>query len=101
MRCCGPSVEPGARRRAGPREGDNLLDPAHLAKIRELAEHSPDGLTRLDAIVEGTRYWTEVLTRAVTLAREQGASWKDIGDALGVSPQAAHQRFNVRVTAYM
>lgn len=77
------------------------MDPVHLAEIRELAEHSPDGLTRLDAIVEGTRYWTDVLTRAVTLARQQGASWKEIGDALNVSPQAAHQRFNVRVTAHI
>ena len=75
------------------------MDPDHLAEIRRLAEQSSDGLTRLDAIFEGTKYWTEVLVTAVTLAREQGASWKDIGDALGVSPQAAHQRFKVRVVS--
>ncbi|ONI62644.1 hypothetical protein CSIV_14310 [Microbacterium sp. CSI-V] len=28
-----------------------------------------------------------------TIARENGASWTDVGDALGVSRQAAQQRF--------
>jgi hypothetical protein len=31
----------------------------------------------------------------VGTAREEGASWASIGSALGVSTQAAHQRFNV------
>lgn len=31
--------------------------------------------------------------RAVDLAREQGASWTDVGAALGISRQAAWERF--------
>jgi hypothetical protein len=32
----------------------------------------------------------------VDKAREEGASWADIGAALGVTTQAAHQRFGKR-----
>ena len=32
----------------------------------------------------------------VTNAREQGWSWQDIADALGVSRQAVHQKYNRR-----
>lgn len=64
-----------------------------VANIRRVAEGDPDGLARLDAIQQGTIYWTQVLMRAVKLAREQGATWKEVGDALGVSAQAAHRRF--------
>jgi hypothetical protein len=30
----------------------------------------------------------------VDLARRQGKTWDDIGDALGISGQAAHQRYS-------
>lgn len=73
------------------------MESKNFDELRELAEHSPDGLTRLEAIPEFTKYWTQVLVTAVALARSQGASWKEVGVALGVSPQAAHQRFKVRV----
>ncbi len=32
-------------------------------------------------------------TKAVILARQQGASWTDVGTSLGVSRQAAWERF--------
>lgn len=35
----------------------------------------------------------ELEAKAVTIAREQGASWTDIGSALGISRQAAWERF--------
>jgi|SRR5215207_6318849 len=41
-------------------------------------------------LVDRTR---DVLERAVVYEREQGASWQDIGAALGVSRQTAHERF--------
>lgn len=69
------------------------IDIGDVAEIRRVAESDPEGLARLDAIQQGTVYWTQVLMKAVTLAREQGATWKEIGDALGVSAQAAHGRF--------
>jgi hypothetical protein len=33
----------------------------------------------------------------VTTARGEGASWASIGEALGVTTQAAHQRFSSKV----
>lgn len=32
-------------------------------------------------------------SKAVDLARDQGASWTDVGEALGISRQAAWERF--------
>ena len=34
----------------------------------------------------------------VSFAREAGASWSSIGEALGVTTQAAHQRYGPKVT---
>ncbi len=69
------------------------MAPEEVAKIRRMAEFDDDGLARLDAIHQGTVYWTQVLMEAVRLARKQRATWQQIGDALGVSAQAAHERF--------
>lgn len=69
------------------------MEPEKVAEIRRVAESGAQGLARLDAIRQGTRYWTQVLMTAVALARSQGATWREIGDALGISSQAAHERF--------
>ncbi len=45
---------------------------------------------RVVQLVDHTR---DVLERAVVFEREQGASWQDIGAALGISRQTAHERF--------
>lgn len=46
------------------------------------------------AEVQGARVAVQRLeTRAVRLARAEGASWADIGAVFGVSKQAAHMRF--------
>jgi hypothetical protein len=37
---------------------------------------------------------TEELTMAVNKARQAGASWSDIGEAAGMSRQAAHKRWS-------
>ncbi|MFL6205476.1 MAG: hypothetical protein ACJ739_08995 [Acidimicrobiales bacterium] len=39
------------------------------------------------------------LFELVSFAREEGASWASIGEALGVTTQAAHQRYGPKVTA--
>ena len=39
------------------------------------------------------------LFELVGFAREAGASWSSIGEALGVTTQAAHQRYGPKVTA--
>lgn len=38
----------------------------------------------------------ERLRRAVRAAREAGLTWADVGDVLGVTRQAAHERFSGR-----
>jgi hypothetical protein len=52
------------------------------------------------AALEQARYMVEVIqlaenemAKAVATARAAGASWTQIGDALGMSRQAAHERF--------
>jgi len=65
-----------------------------LALVRRLA----DGPLTLEAGLRATaamRHGLEVLqTELVTTARNEGASWAAIGEALGVTTQAAHQRFS-------
>ena len=39
----------------------------------------------------------ELQSELVTTARNEGASWASIGEALGVTTQAAHQRFSSRM----
>ncbi len=51
---------------------------------------------RLRAIVEGAE---SLQQDAVTAAREAGASWADVGQSLGISRQAAQQRFGARAVA--
>lgn len=65
-----------------------------LALVRRLA----DGPVTLEAGLRTTaalRRGLETLqTELVTTARDEGASWAAIGEALGVTTQAAHQRFS-------
>ncbi len=91
---------------------DALLTPEETARIREgiatavltgpagLAEsleHDPAGYLRL---VEATRIGAEetgrLLREAIQGARAAGHSWDTVGRILGVSRQAAQQRFAVR-----
>jgi hypothetical protein len=60
-----------------------------------------DELRPLEALrrVGRVRLALELLeARAVTVAREQGSSWSAIGQALGNSRQAVHERFADRVS---
>ena len=50
-------------------------------------------LSVVSGIAKGTKAMEAKLREAVNLAREQGASWDEIGKALGVSRQAAWERF--------
>ena len=47
-------------------------------------------LRLLAKVTADTRYDTEC---AVRRARDQGATWAEVGAALGVTQQAAHERF--------
>jgi ATP-dependent Clp protease ATP-binding subunit ClpA len=81
-----------------------MADEAHLAEliadVRERADNQ-DALTLLDAAITVSQTW-EATTDAmvdhfVANARTAGHSWTVIGTRLGVSKQAARQRFTDRV----
>ncbi len=78
-------------------DGDEVL----LAKIRAIddlvrgidVERFPESLGYVQALrmIETTA--ASALTNAVRRARVAGESWARIGKYLGVSPQAAHERY--------
>ncbi|WP_405940785.1 hypothetical protein [Streptomyces sp. NBC_00207] len=94
--------------------GGPLLGPQETVRIREgvaaavlggdedLAaslEHDADGYLRLvDASRVGAEEASRLLREAVQGARAAGHSWDTVGRILGVSRQAAQQRFAVKVT---
>ncbi|WP_127358177.1 helix-turn-helix domain-containing protein [Actinacidiphila soli] len=61
----------------------------------ELAERlrSNDPAVGLRAVSALHRLAEQVETASVALAREQGWSWEQIGDALGVSRQSVHAKY--------
>jgi ATP-dependent Clp protease ATP-binding subunit ClpA len=68
--------------------------------IREIEQYQPQPgavLSRLSAAVLAAerldRVGDEVVDHFVAQARAQGASWSDIGQCMGVSKQAAQQRY--------
>src|SRR5687768_872771 len=71
---------------------DDILDDA----MRDLARHQGGELT-VGVALGATAALRDAADRKlfvlVGYAREAGASWASIGEALGVSTQAAHQRF--------
>ena len=56
------------------------------------ALRSPDPAVRLRAVVALRRLAEQVEEEAVAAAREADWSWDQIGDALGISRQAAHKK---------
>jgi hypothetical protein len=70
-----------------------------LGVARKAAGQQPPTLghaLRAAVDVRGCVDW--ILDEYVTMARSEGATWAEIGDALGVTTQAAHQRYGRRVT---
>ena len=69
---------------------------ATLARVAGAEESDPDRDQLLELVDVTARAGTEtrsLLSEAVTSARAAGASWDAIGRVLGMSRQAAHQRF--------
>lgn len=72
-------------------EIDLAADSALRAAVDELARG--DVTQRLEA-AQRLRHAAEALVaELVAEARKKGATWSDIGDTLGVSTQAAHQKY--------
>lgn len=63
-----------------------------------VVEHTDD-LRRIATASEAIRADEARLREAVEMARAQGRSWNQIATALGVSRQAARQRFSDRAPA--
>lgn len=53
----------------------------------------PTALDRVWALRVIAETAERALRQAVPLARQEGASWEDIGRALGTTRQSAHERF--------
>ena len=63
-------------------------------QITRLIDRRPSAALRTLAYVEA---WQRALIdQAVAAARAEGQSWTDIGAALGITKQAAHERFRDR-----
>lgn len=58
-------------------------------KADSLAGRAPD----LEEVVELAALTTVLTRRAVDLHRQLGATWAEIGESLGITKQAAQQRF--------
>lgn len=75
---------------------------AKLAEEFDPSDTPMDDTTDLRAIaetVDGVRAGEARIRELVTLARGNGRSWGEIGIALGVSRQAARERFSEKVRA--
>ncbi|MCH6171270.1 hypothetical protein [Pseudonocardia alaniniphila] len=59
---------------------------------RRIARGDIEGLATLAALADDI---DQALTNAVTGLRGAGYSWAEIGERLGISRQAAHQRFGL------
>ena len=66
---------------------DRMVDP-------EGANEWPAIIARLSAIEAAAR---DTVLHAITEARDGGESWEKIGQGIGLSRQAAHQRYGARV----
>jgi hypothetical protein len=70
------------------------MNPDSTSPSGDLADavQSTEPAIGLRAAVALRRLAEQVESRHVRLARHQGWSWEQIGDALGVSKQAAHKK---------
>jgi hypothetical protein len=79
-------------------EIDLAADAAMRAAIRELTRG--DVGQQLEAAARLRHAADILLAELVGGARAAGATWADIGETLGVSTQAAHQKYRYVVDAY-
>lgn len=73
-------------------DGTVRMADEELDKLPEIT-----GLQALDAINQLAQRLTEGRWRYIRDAREQGATWEEIGATLGVTRQAAHEWYRTRI----
>jgi hypothetical protein len=64
--------------------------------IAELKDRWP--LQSLAVLASVDRWHRTLLDETVVAAREKGASWLEIGNALGITKQSAHERFKKKTS---
>jgi hypothetical protein len=82
------------------KEADTDLRSIVEAALDALIGPFDDDLERVivaDVVLSLAQTW---LVQEVEQARRNGATWRELGDVLGVSRQAAHERFRGRKGAY-
>jgi hypothetical protein len=76
---------------------DGFVDEA----MRGLVQRSGEGELTVGAALSATAALRDAADRKlfelVGFARDAGASWSSIGEALGVTTQAAHQRYGPKI----
>jgi hypothetical protein len=75
---------------------DGQLEEVVLAAIDALADSVGRG-ERLAGLGRLSRILDDRIGREVALNREEGASWATVATSLGVTKQAAHQRYRAAV----
>ena len=80
-----------SRTRQSDTEIDLAADGVARAAVDDLVRGA--GGRRLEAANRLRHAADALVTELVIQARTEGATWADIGEALGVSTQAAHQRY--------
>jgi hypothetical protein len=88
---------------AGRKDPAELADGAVDEAMRGVVARTGEGELTVGAALVATAALRDAADRKlfelVGFAREAGASWAAIGEALGVTTQAAHQRYGSKVTA--
>ncbi len=75
-------------------ERDIEIDLAAADAVREaVAELSRGDSTPLEAANRLRQATDALITEYVLIARSEGATWAEIGEMLGVSTQAVHQKY--------
>ena len=85
----------------GKTDPSKVADSAVDEAMRGLVARSGEGELTVGAALSATAALRDAADRKlfelVGFAREAGASWSSIGEALGVTTQAAHQRYGSKV----
>lgn len=71
---------------------------ARLAALAQSAGQPADPLTKLDLLTETEEQAAAIKLAVVYLARKHGMSWTEIGTAMGITKQAAQQRYGKKPT---
>lgn len=80
--------------------GCSSVRTVHCRVVRDTAEvDQTEDLQQLAAVTDAVRASEAQLREAVEVARARGRSWNEIAVALGVSRQAARQRFSGKAPA--